>query len=121
MEKNSNNLIKTIIFVVIVAITCLIFFGLNESDKTDVQLVSFGFILFAEFAIYASILLSTIFNERKLNSADIISTGVLYAIGSFLINTILNINEMRPLIIYNIIAILIYIALLSSVILIKKK
>ena len=37
--KNSNLLIKTIIFILVVALTCLIFFGLGDSNKTDMELI----------------------------------------------------------------------------------
>ena len=121
MEKSSNILLKTIVFVIVVAITCLLFFGLSEGDKTDVQLVSFGFLVFAEFVIYASFLLPNIIGGKKLNSADIISAGVLYGIASFILNYVIVIGEMRPLIIYNIIAILLYLLIFAAVMLMKKK
>lgn len=121
MENNSNSLAKTIIFVIAVAITCLVFFGLGDEDKTDMQLVSFGFLLFAELVVYLSVLLPGVLGNKKLSGADVISLGILYAIAVVFLNYFVNFVEMRPLVIYNIIAILLYLLLFAVVLMGKKK
>ena len=124
MRKNSNesnNLLKTIALIIIIAITCLIFFGLNENSKTDVEIISFVFIIFTEVIVYFSFMLPNILNTKKLNNYDIISAGLLYALISLTINFAAKITEIRPLIVYNIIALLIYFLIFIIAILIKKK
>lgn len=123
VNRGSNSLVKTIIFLVIAGLTCLLFFGLGDTDKTDLQLVSFGFIMFAELVIYLSVLLPGLIGTTKLTDADVISVGILYAIASFGINFVFSssITEMRPLIVYNIAAILVYLLIFAVVVLMKKK
>ena len=123
VNRSSNLLLKTIIFLIVVGFTCLIFFGLGDTDKSDMQLVAFGFIMFAELVIYLSALLPGLIGTTKLTDADVISCGILYALGSFAINYLFlgSITEMRTLIVYNIAAILLYLLLFVIVVLMKKK
>lgn len=121
MEKSSNILVKTIIFIITVAIICLLFFGLSDSEKTDLELVSFGFSMFAIFVVYLSALLPGMIGTKTLSDADVISAGIIYAIMVFVVNYVFKIEEMRPLIVYNIAAILVYLLLFTIVVLMKKK
>ena len=122
-NRGSNTLLKTIIFLIIAGFTCLIFFGLGDTEKTDMQLVGFGFIMFAELVIYLSAILPGLIGTKNLTDADVISVGILYALGSFAINYLFldSITEMRYLIVYNVGAILLYLLLFSIVTLTKKK
>lgn len=123
-KKNSNFLAKTLVFIIVLALTCLLFFGLFEEKKTDLQLVSFGFFIFAELVIYLSALLPTIFNQKfEKNKADIISAGVLYGLASLLINCIFisYITTMRLLLVLNISLILIYLLIFTIVIIQKRR
>lgn len=56
-NKNSNIIVKTIIFILVACLTCLIFFGLNEDTKTEMELIAFGFLMFAELVTYISALI----------------------------------------------------------------
>ena len=123
MENNntgSKSMIKTIIFLIIAALYCLIFFGLGNSNKTDLQLTSFGFIMFGIFVLYLSCVLPDLLGLKKLTNADVITIGILYAIAAFVVNNVLVFTTMKTLLIFNIIAILLYLLLLCFVILIKK-
>lgn len=120
-KRGSNYLIKTIIFVVIAALTCLLFFGLGSENKEDLELVSFGFLMFAEVVVYVSALLPGLIGTTNLSDADVISLGGLYAITSLLINFIIKIAPMRTLIVINVAAILAYVILFFIVLLNKKK
>lgn len=117
----NNFLIKTIMFIIVTAITCLVFFGLCSDEKTDLELVSFGFLLFAELVVYLSIIIPGMVDSKNVTGADIVSIGVLYALTVVILNYHFSFTEMRPLIIYNVIAILIYLLVFSSVLLMKKK
>lgn len=120
-KRGSNYLIKTIIFIVIAALTCLLFFGLGSENKEDLELVSFGFLMFAEVVVYVSALLPGLIGTTNLTDADVISLGGLYAITSLLINFIIKITPMRTLIVINVAAILVYVILFFIVLLNKKK
>lgn len=120
-KRGSNYLIKTIIFIVIAALTCLLFFGLGSEKKEDLELVSFGFLMFAEVVVYVSALLPGLIGTTNLSDADVISLGGLYAITSLLINFIIKITPMRTLIVINVAAILVYVILFFIVLLNKKK
>ena len=120
-ENNSNTLLKTIIFVIVLALTCLLFFGLGNSNKTSIQLIQFGFLVFAELVVYLSTIVPSMLNSKKLTSADIISAGILYAIGAFIINVKLSfINDIKTLVVYNVAAILAYLLLIAIVVAMKK-
>lgn len=121
MNKGSNALIKTIIFIIVAAITCLVFFGLGEDDKTDLQLVSFGFLMFAELVVYLSVLIPSMINGKNMTGADVVSVSILYAIAVVVINYYVEFSVMRYLVIWNIIAILVYLLLFAGVLLMKKK
>lgn len=114
----SNWLLSTVAFVIIVALTCLLFFGLGSDSKTELQLVSFGFFVGAEVVIYLSVLIGGFVKERN---ADIISAGILFGIASYLINYVFAIDTTKTLVIINIAAILVYMLLLAVLFIPKKK
>ena len=120
--KNSNLLIKTIIFILIVALTCLIFFGLGNSNKTDMELISFGFISFAELVVYLTIVIPSFINLKKLESSDFTAIGVLYFISSIILNIVFlnSFNEAKTLVIYNVIEIIIFLIIFSTLSLRRK-
>ncbi len=124
MEKKkgkSNNLIKTILFLVIVLLTCLLFFGLGSEKKEDLELVSFGFFMFSEVVLYIMTLLPSLVETKSLSSSDITSVGFLYLITSLFINFIIIIKPMRTLVVINIASILVYIILFLIILLNKRK
>ena len=121
MNKGSNALIKTIIFIIVAAITCLVFFGLGNDDKTEMELVSFGFLMFAELVVYLSVLISGMISGKNMSGADVVSTSLLYMVAVLFINYFVKFETMRYLVIWNIIAILVYLLLFVSVLLMKKK
>lgn len=115
MKKKSNLLTKVLIFVIIAAISCLFFFGLSDAPKTDMELVSFGFLMFAELVICLGVVVSDVLKLKKLNGADIVSAGILYAVFVIIINYVIPFLNMRYLLVYNIAAILGYALLLLVV------
>lgn len=122
-SKNSNLLVKTIIFILFVALTCLIFFGLGNEDKTEMQLVAFGFILFAELVTYITVLIPGIKNLKKLVSSDITAWGSLYLITSLITNCACfsKISDIKTLVVINSIEIIIFLILICVILLKKKK
>ena len=120
-KRGSNYLIKTIIFVIIIALTCLLFFGLGNENKTDLELPGFGFLIGAEVVIMLSTILPGLIGTTNLSDADVISLGVLYGIASVIINIVLKLETMRTLIVLNIAAILVYLILFFVVLMNKKK
>lgn len=121
-SKNSNILIKTIIFILVVGISCLIFFGLNEDTKTEMELTAFGFLMFAELITYITALIPGIKKFKKVEETDIVSLGILYFITSIVINCICysSIESIRFLVVTNIIVIFLYM-ILFCLLLLKKK
>ena len=121
-EKSSNSLIKTMIFILTVGLSCIIFFGLMEGKKTEMEYTAFGLVLFALLIVYISVLIAGIKNYKKLNSTDIVSFGILY----FLTNIITNIfcfnsiSSLKSLILINSIEIIVFMILICIVMLKKK-
>lgn len=122
-SNNSNTIIKTIIFILVVGLSCLIFFGLNEDKKTDMELIAFGFLMFAELVTYISAIIPSLKILKKVESSDIISCGILYLITSIVINCVCfsSIDSVRYLVIVNIIVIIVYIILFCLTLLRKKE
>jgi hypothetical protein len=121
LNKGSNSLIKTLVFLIIVSLYCLLFFGLGDSNKTDMQLASFGFIMFAILVVYLSSLLPGVIGSKRLTTADAVSAGMIYAIAAFIINHIVVFTEMKTLVVINFAAILAYLLLFTIVVSMKKK
>ncbi len=122
-SNNSNTIIKTIIFILVVGLSCLVFFGLNEDKKTDMELIAFGFLMFAELVTYISALIPSLKILKKVESSDIVSCGILYLITSIVINCVCfsSIDSVRYLVIVNIIVIIVYIILFCLTLLRKKE
>ena len=122
-NKSSNLLVKTIIFILIIGLSCLIFFGLLGDNKTDMQLAAFGFMMFAALVLYISILIPNIKSLKKLEGSDIISCGVLYTLTNVVTNCAFfsSIGSMKTLIIINIIEIMIFLILFCFLLLKKKE
>lgn len=113
MEKSKNNfLVKSIIFILVVAITCLLFFGLGDDTKTTNQLISFGILVFSELLIFISIVISSL---RKDKSADLLSLSILYTLAIIILNYVIKISITKDLIIWNIVLFLIYLIIGLSV------
>ena len=121
-SNNSNRLIKTIIFILVVGLSCLIFFGLNDKTKTDMELIAFGFLMFAELVTYITTLIPGIKQFKKVEESDIVSCGILYLITSIVINCICfsSIESIRYLVVINIIVIMVYLILFCLILLRKK-
>ena len=121
-ENNSNILVKTIIFILAIALSCVIFFGFMEGAKTEIDYTAFGLILFAEFILYLAILVSSKKKEGKLNSADVTSFGALYFITNFITNCIClkSIETLKMLLLINSVEIIIFMILICIVLLKKR-
>ncbi len=122
-EKSSNILIKTLIFILTIGLSCIIFFGLMEGNKTEIDYTAFGLILFAELIVYLSIAIAGRKKAGKLNGTDIISFGLLYFITNIITNwfCLSSIGTLRLLIIINSIEIIIFLILMCLVALKKKE
>lgn len=118
----SNNLIKTIAFIIFIGLCCLLFFGLGET-KAELQIVGFCFMMFAVLTIYLSSVLPSVLNAKKLEVSDFVSLSIMYAMVSFFINQVFlnDISAMKDLIIYNVAAILVFLLILCFVIVNKKQ
>lgn len=121
MEKNNSNiLVKTMILVLFIALSCVIFFGFMEGNKTAMEYTAFGLVLFALLIVYITSIVAK--NRKKLNSSDIFSFGILY----FLTNIITNIfcfnmiGNLKMLILINSIEVIIILIIICMVILKKK-
>lgn len=117
MEKNSNILKKTIIFILVVALSCLIFFGLGSTNKTELELVSFSFITFAEFVVYLSVLIPSFIKFKKLQKSDLIAAGILYFIASIAINLIFfnSFSDVKTLVVSNAIEIILFLIIITII------
>ena len=84
--KNSI-LKKILVFILIVALSFLLFFGLGDLEKTTNQLISFGILIFSELLIFLSVVLPSIKNK---SIEDLLSASILYTFMAIILNYIIN-------------------------------
>ena len=84
--KNNNTMLKTIVFALVAGLTCLLFFGLGEVEKTQPELISFGVLLFSEILIYISLIIP---DKTGHNSMDLFYASILYVIAALVLNYII--------------------------------
>lgn len=115
--KNNNLLVKTIVFILVLALTFLVFFGLGSEKKTEMELISFGIVVFSELLIFLSTIIPGIL---KKNSLDSLSASCLYALGVLIINYLVKFNTLKDLVVWNIALFIVYLIVLTIVLLPKK-
>lgn len=98
IAKNKNYLVKTILFLLVVGLSCLLFFGLGNETKTTNELISFGILAGSEFLIYISIIISNIQQDETL---DLVLTSILYTVASTFLNYVIKISAIKELIVWN--------------------
>ncbi|MBQ7136891.1 MAG: hypothetical protein IJO43_02805 [Bacilli bacterium] len=114
-KKNTNNgnyAVKTIIFLLIVGLSCLLFFGLGNKEKTTNELISFGILVFSEFLIFISIIIS---NIQKDDNMNLLFASILYTLASTILNYVIRLSVIKDLIIWNIAIFMIYLIIVISV------
>ena len=85
MSKNKKY-ITIIGLIIAILFSFLIFFGIGNAEKTQMQISSFIFVLLTEIIIFANIIILT---SKKLNTfaiAGISSSTIIYAIISLIVN-----------------------------------
>ena len=120
--NNSNILVKTIIFILVAGLSCLLFFGLGNESKTDMELIAFGFLMFSELVTYLGILIPSIKKFKKLEESDTVAFGILYFLTSIITNCIFfnSIDTIKSLIIINTTEIIVFMIILCMLFLKKK-
>ena len=110
--KNNNTMLKTIVFILVAGLTCLLFFGLEKNEKTKPELISFGVLLFSELLIYLSLIIPS---KTEHNNLDLLSASVLYAIGAIILNYIIKPAIIKHLIVWNVAIFLVYLIIVVIV------
>jgi len=116
--KNGNYLVKTILFLLVVGLSCLLFFGLGNQEKTTQELISFGIFVGSEFLIFISIIISNIQNDDNM---DLFFASLLYTFASTILNYVIRLSVIKDLIIWNIAVFMIYLIIVVAVISRKNK
>lgn len=122
MSKNKKY-ITTIGLIIAILLSFLIFFGIGNAEKTQMQISSFIFVLLTEVIIFANIIILT---SQKLNTfaiAGISSSTFLYSIISLIVNTVFVgiFKTIRTNLVFNFGLLLIYVFILVMVMLFKKE
>lgn len=120
--KNKKNGLIIMIFVILILLTSLMFFGLGSVEKNIVQIVSFLFIVITEIISMVSVLL---LGSPKMNTyaiAGISSTTFIYAVVSLIVNILSNtlFSTLRGIVVINFIIILLYLLLNVTILAFKK-
>jgi hypothetical protein len=110
--KSGNYLVKTIIFLLVIGLSCLLFFGLGNEEKTTHELISFGILAFSEFLVYISIIIS---NIQKNDSMDLFFASTLYAVASTILNYVVKLAVTKELIIWNVAIFMVYLIIVVAV------
>lgn len=120
--KNKKNIILSIMLIILISLSFLLFFGINGDKKTEIQLATFAFIIFDELLLFGNIIL---FLNKKMNTfliAGLSSTTFLYLISSLLINIIFKsiFTSLREVLVFNFSLILIYLLINSTILIFKR-
>ena len=110
--KNNNTMLKTIVFALVAGLTCLLFFGLGEVEKTQPELISFSVLLFSELLIYISLIIP---DKTGHNSMDLFYASILYVIAALVLNYIIKPAVVKQLIVWNIAVFLVYLIIVVIV------
>lgn len=121
--KNKKNIILSIALIIVIAFSFVIFYGVGDSPKTEIQTISFVFIIITELVVFANSLLIT---NKKMNMfaiAGLSTTTFLYAVVSIIINILAMglFTTIKSIIVFNISIILIYLFIDTMIILFKKE
>lgn len=122
--KNKKNVILCISLLIVIAFSMLLFFGIGELEKTEIQISAFIFIILTEVIVFANAMIYT--SSKKLNTfliAGLGSTTFLYATASLLFNVLLRgvFATLKGILIFNFSLLLIYLFISSIIILFKKE
>lgn len=121
--KNKKNIILSIALIIVIAFSFVIFYGVGDSPKTEIQTISFVFIIITELVVFANSLLIT---NKKMNMfaiAGLSTTTFLYAVVSIIINILAMglFTTIKSIVVFNISIILIYLFIDTMIILFKKE
>lgn len=116
--KNGNYLVKTILFVLVIGLSCLLFFGLGNPEKTTHELISFGILAVSEFLVYISIIIS---NIQKDDTLDLVLASILYGFASTILNYVIKLSVIKELIVWNVAVFMIYLIIVVIVLNSRKK
>ena len=120
MSKNKKY-ITIIGLIIAILFSFLIFFGIGNAEKTQMQISSFIFVLLTEIIIFANIIILT---SKKLNTfaiAGISSSTIIYAIISLIVNILFVgvFKTIRTNLVFNFGLLLIYVFVVVMVMLFK--
>lgn len=120
--KNKKNGLIIMIFVILILLTSLMFFGLGSVEKNIVQIVSFLFIVITEIISMVSVLLLGSLKMNTYAIAGISCTTFIYAVVSLIINILANtlFSTLRGIVVINFIIILLYLLLNVTILAFKK-
>lgn len=105
VEKDNNMIVKTVVFLLVAGLTSLLFFGLGVEEKTQLELISYGVLMFSEFLIYISIIIS---DKQGNKSMDLFYASVLYAIAAVVLNYVFKLTIVKQLVIWNVAVFMVY-------------
>lgn len=117
-EKNKNYIVKSIVFLLIVGLTCLLFFGLGNPEKTTNELIAFGILVFSEVLIFMSVVICNLLSK---DVDDALAASSLYALATIILNYIIKLSVTKDLIIWNIVIFVVYLIILLLATTRKKK
>ena len=122
MSKNKKY-ITIIGLIIAILFSFLIFFGIGNAEKTQMQISSFIFVLLTEIIIFVNIIILT---SKKLNTfaiAGISSSTIIYAIISLIVNILFVgvFKTIRTNLVFNFGLLLIYVFVVVMVMLFKKE
>ncbi len=121
--KGKKLIIYTIVAMLIILASFVIYFGFSIVEKTNIQNVAFTFTIITEIIFFGAIYLTTRKEENTFSKSGVISASFIYLIVSLILNIILKgvFSVVRTLITTNIIVIILYIVLVLVIYLFKKE
>lgn len=121
--KDKKNIILGIILLIVIIFSLLLFYGIDTSQKSGVQICSFIFIIITEILTFSSIMVMKSKKSNTFFNAGISGSTFLYVLCSFLFNILfLNMfTTIKSILVFNFSILLIYIFINLIIILFKKE
>ena len=122
MKKNKN-IILSISLLIAIALSTLLFFGIGDSSKNEIEISSVLFIILMELIIFFNTFIILNKNLNTFTVAGLSSSTFLYSICSLIFNILLIsiFSTVKNILVFNFSILLLYLFIDSMIILFKKE
>lgn len=113
MNKNKK-IMLSFGLLIIIALSCVLFFGVGDASKNIIQILSFIFVIIDELVTYSVILWLTSNKNNAFSIAGISSATCIFLVISIIANVLIS-KTLRGILVFNFSILLIYIFIITLI------